>query len=639
MPVFLRALYYNGYSPVGDVIVISIVVIFFVLIKTVYITPTKEFRIFKTILALIVLAALSNLVFHMILPKTAVVPTVVIYAVRIIYHLALFGSLSLYIRYMETPLQLEMKQERVYYNISLLFLIVFALVEIIGTIRKTGFYIDGRGVVHSEHGFIFALSYTAMIGLLLYMMIKYSDRIYRPLIVAFLATTIVSVLIMFLQGIFGQNSFTTATFVFPAFSVLYLLHGHPYDPEMGTLHMEAFEERILHAKASNTRLIIMGLLMREFEQPGKKYPKEIRVVIREYVTNFLKGATVFQISGGRMVMIAPVAQNPDYENIIKRMLDVFYEKYEVYRLDFKLVITESLDRIEKPHDYLRFIEYIENRMPENEVRRVGEEELTKFEEHRYIVDQLADINEKKDMLDPRVTVFCQPVFNVRTGKYDTAESLMRLTLEKTGMVFPDRFIPIAEKHNYIHTLSMIILAKTCQQVKKLMDGGYLVKRISVNFSILDVREKSFSSDVKRIIENSGIPYEKIAIEITESQNESDFITIKEKITELKDSGITFYLDDFGTGYSSFERIMELPFDIIKFDRSLVQASVQNPKAETMVSYLAHMFTDMNYSVLYEGIEDEKDEKLCISMYARYLQGYKYSRPIPIEKLEEFFEKK
>ncbi len=139
MPVFLRALYYNGYSPVGDVIVISIVVIFFVLIKTVYITPTKEFRIFKTILALIVLAALSNLVFHMILPKTAVVPTVVIYAVRIIYHLALFGSLSLYIRYMETPLQLEMKQERVYYNISLLFLIVFALVEIIGTIRKTGF--------------------------------------------------------------------------------------------------------------------------------------------------------------------------------------------------------------------------------------------------------------------------------------------------------------------------------------------------------------------------------------------------------------------------------------------------------------------------------------------------------------------
>lgn len=128
-------------------------------------------------------------------------------------------------------------------------------------------------------------------------------------------------------------------------------------------------------------------------------------------------------------------------------------------------------------------------------------------------------------------------------------------------------------------------------------------------------------------------YDKVAIEITESQNESDFDILKERITELKDSGITFYLDDFGTGYSNFERIMELPFDIIKFDRSLVIGSKNSPKAETLVDYLAHMFTDMNYSVLYEGIEDEQDEEHCANMFARYLQGYKYFKPI--EGLSEF----
>ena len=114
--------------------------------------------------------------------------------------------------------------------------------------------------------------------------------------------------------------------------------------------------------------------------------------------------------------------------------------------------------------------------------------------------------------------------------------------------------------------------------------------------------------------------------------------MKERLNELRDSGIKFYLDDFGTGYSSFERIMKLPFDIIKFDRSLTVASGVDVKTETMVSYLAHMFTDMNYSVLYEGIEDENDEERCIAMFARYLQGYKYSKPIPIEQLTDYFVK-
>ena len=114
--------------------------------------------------------------------------------------------------------------------------------------------------------------------------------------------------------------------------------------------------------------------------------------------------------------------------------------------------------------------------------------------------------------------------------------------------------------------------------------------------------------------------------------------MKDKIEELKDKGIKFYLDDFGTGYSNMERIMELPFDIIKFDRSLVIASDTDDRSEKMVENLANMFDDLNYSVLYEGVENENDEKRCIKMFASYLQGYKYSRPIPIIELSNFFSK-
>ncbi len=114
--------------------------------------------------------------------------------------------------------------------------------------------------------------------------------------------------------------------------------------------------------------------------------------------------------------------------------------------------------------------------------------------------------------------------------------------------------------------------------------------------------------------------------------------MKNRIEQLKDKGIKFYLDDFGTGYSNMERIMELPFDIIKFDRSLVIACDSDERSEKMVGSLANMFADLNYAVLYEGVENDVDEKRCIKMSASYLQGYKYSRPIPIDDLKNFFSK-
>ena len=215
---------------------------------------------------------------------------------------------------------------------------------------------------------------------------------------------------------------------------------------------------------------------------------------------------------------------------------------------------------------------------------------------------------------------------------------MRLKLEETGMVFPDQFIPLAEEHGYIHVLTEIILHKTCQEIRRLTEEGFLIKRVSVNVSVLELKDGNFCRDITRIIGDNMIPGEKVAIELTESNSEADHMIMKEKIEELRGKGIQFYLDDFGTGYSNMERIMELPFDIIKFDRSMVIASGTDERSENIVQSLARMFKDMKYSILYEGVEDEKDEERCKAMSATYLQGYKYSRPVPIEQLREFIPK-
>ena len=169
----------------------------------------------------------------------------------------------------------------------------------------------------------------------------------------------------------------------------------------------------------------------------------------------------------------------------------------------------------------------------------------------------------------------------------------------------------------------------------MLERGYDIQRISVNFSTLDVRYDSFCSDVQQIISRNQIPFTKVAIEITESRSEADFNIMKSKVLELQKLGIKFYLDDFGTGYSNFERIMEIPFDIIKFDRSMTIECAKNETSFYMVSTFANMFSQLHYAVLFEGIENDMDELNCVRMSAKYLQGYKYSKPIPIEELANF----
>ena len=212
---------------------------------------------------------------------------------------------------------------------------------------------------------------------------------------------------------------------------------------------------------------------------------------------------------------------------------------------------------------------------------------------------------------------------------------MRLQTEKYGMIFPDTFIPLAESHECIHVLSEIILHKTCMFIRNAMQEGKNIDRISVNISPMELKNRNFCDDIVKIIKDCQIPFDKIAIELTESTNEADFEKVKDIMFELHRYGIKFYLDDFGTGYSNIERIIGLPIDIIKFDRSLTILASKDDTSQSIVASFSNIFKMAEYQVLFEGVEDEADENRCMEMNAHYLQGYKYSKPIPIEELKKF----
>ena len=633
----VRLTYYDNYMPVGDIVTIAICMIMIVLVATSYVKKTRTFSVFISLIICILIAAFADMIQHDWYTYVTDGNYTAVYVFRLIYHIALFSVLIGYVIYIIELMRLEMyRKVPIMITASILYVFMVVL-DVIYSVSGKGFTIKADGSYKTGAN-IFMIGYVCFVSLSLFIMIAYRSKLYKQVLRGFYGTIIIAFMVLCIQSKHGQSSFTVTTFLFPVIGMLYLVHSNPYDMELGSVSARAFEDVIRYNFDKNQDLGTMSLLLTDYDNPNAILPPEVSEAIRKVSADYFTGAVLFQISKGHVLLAAKKSLNKDYENKLDKVLEAFNEYHDRFNLDYKIIIGDSTLEIGVKNEYLDLIRTIQKHIGVNTIHRISKDDVERYKTYKYVLSELADIVRGGNLRDPRVLAYCQPVLNISTGKYDTAEALMRLKLQDTGMVFPDKFIPLAEEYGYIHSLTKIMLQRTCDEIRYLVKENYDVKRISVNVSVLEMRDDNFIADIEKIISDSGIPKEKIAIEITESQNDDDFQITKDKVDRLKDMGIKIYLDDFGTGYSNMERIMELPFDIIKFDRSLVIASSTDNRSEKMVGSLAEMFSGLDYSVLFEGVETEEDEKRCTSQSAAYLQGYKYSKPIPIMDLKNFFSK-
>jgi len=628
--------YLNNYTPAADIAAISVCFVISLLLFFSYTRKSTSYRVFLTIIPTLIIACMADIGFHMSLFARGLDPLT--YILRCVYHAGLFTVFFLFTLYITIVTRLEKKAQHIILGFSSLLLLAIIIVDVVTSFGGHALSMTDEGVVSSGSviffiGYmLFALTDVMLLGLV-------RNRLFKRVMYGFYGSVALSFLVLLLQRLSGQSSFTAFSFVFPIIAMFYIMHSSPFDAEMGTVDTAALHDMVKYNYEKKIPFIYMSLYMPIFDVEGKQMPESIQALVRHFASSYFRSSILFNVGKGHLILVFPKRRNADYEHRIGKILHAFSEQHRIYQYDYKIVIGENMEEVSRKNEYVSFIRNIHRSMKENTIHRVSPDDLKSFDRSEYILRQLEDIYSTQDLNDKRVLVYCQPVYNIRTGKYDTAEALMRLMLPETGLVFPDQFIYLAEEHGYIHVLTEIILHKTCEEMRRIIGDGYDISRISVNVSMLELKDDHFCEDISGIVTDSGISGDNIAIELTESQSESDFNVMKTKIEELKEKGIKFYLDDFGTGYSNMERIMELPFDIIKFDRSLVLASGSSERSERIVGNLANLFNDLNYSVLYEGVETESDENMCKEMSASYLQGYKYSRPIPIEELRNFAKKR
>ena len=625
------------YDPSSEITVLAVCFVMFILLLVSFKVRMKSFRIFASMLGMLVLATCADLMLHYLMSLNPDTSRAIVYTLRSVYHILLFCMLHHYVAYTCEATMLGPNSRKPYTRTAKVLLVVFSLADTVGIFTGKTMHIED-GAIFFEGSAIFAVGYILFVLLLSALLYRVRRRLYRRVMYGFYGVMAVSLILLAAARLRIQSTFTASTFLFPLIAVMYLLHSNPYDALLGANDLRGLHNLIRYISETDQQYLFMSLYMRELDENGKTMSDELRDLIRHVAETYFRKSVLFQVSNGHMLLMIPKDRNPHWEERLKEILKEFLAEYEIFRYDYKLVVGHSSRELAGKSDYISFIRSIHSRIPENTIYQELPGDLDKFRQYEVILKELADIAEKNDPEDPRVLVYCQPVYNLRSGKYDTAEALMRLKLEETGLVFPDQFIPLAEENGYIHALTEIILSKTCRMMHTLLSEGYEITRISVNVSALELRSPDFCGDIEGIISGSGLDYSRIAIELTESRSDSDFLLMKQRIDELKGKGITFYLDDFGTGYSNMERILELPFDIVKFDRSMLIAGSQDERSVQILSSLASLFSKLNYSVLYEGVETEKDEQLCVDLFASYLQGYKYSKPIPIDRLRDFLTK-
>ncbi len=242
----------------------------------------------------------------------------------------------------------------------------------------------------------------------------------------------------------------------------------------------------------------------------------------------------------------------------------------------------------------------------------------------------ADI--KRGIENREFTPFYQPIVDLKTGKVVGAEALARWVSPETGIIPPDKFIPIAEESGFIDLLGESILYQACIDTNKgIREGKWAADfKMHVNISVIQLSRASFLTTLQDIMNSTNMSPKNLSLEITESglaENRGIFNRNLEAIIAM---GIHVSIDDFGTGYSCLSYLQELEFDCLKIDRAFVSTLTEDNFKSSLTAMILDISKSIDTYVVAEGIETEIQAKLLSELDCQFGQGYYFGRPIPYE---------
>lgn len=349
--------------------------------------------------------------------------------------------------------------------------------------------------------------------------------------------------------------------------------------------------------------------------------------------------TFYRLSGDEFICILkdPAMVEDVAKNIQKKFNNQFHINNHTFHASISIGAVNFPEHGQSAQEILKYAD-----IAMHEAKNSRNKDLvfyTKKERYSHNEILLLETRLNEAIKSETFELYYQSKVNIQTNKIEGMEALIRWFDEELGFVPPDQFIPFAEEFGLIRDISEWVIAKAGRQVMEWNEQFNLNLRVAVNISPSHLKAENFIERLNEILQLYKISPNSIEIEITEMSFLDQNTDLLKTIKQLKDMGITLAIDDFGTGYSSLSYLKKFPVDLLKIDRSFIHEMYKNDADIAMVSAIITLARALNLKVVAEGVEESRDLQLLREFNCEYVQGYHYSRPLPVRDFTKFLEEK
>ena len=345
----------------------------------------------------------------------------------------------------------------------------------------------------------------------------------------------------------------------------------------------------------------------------------------------IAGRNVFRVTGKRFLLLTYSLR--EYETCLTRLRQLFHTQPDDAQSAPTPVILCGVVNAEKLGtsglvlDYAEYLESLVSQSGETQVIQNDRKTMDSFHYNKQ-VEQFLHRAIEEDLFE----VYYQPVYSLHRQRYVTLEALSRLRHPELGWISPDIFIRLAEKNHLITQITELQLRRVCRFLRENPALRASIANVKINLSPLDLIHSESGSHLVRILGEYGLPCSCFQFEITETVATEYSASLTRVAESLRAAGIGLCLDDFGSGYANLNTVMQLPFSVIKLDRSLLFHICTDKNAALFYQSIVSAFCRLGYRIVAEGVETQEEMELLRSWNVDMIQGYYFSRPLPPDDL-------
>lgn len=395
-------------------------------------------------------------------------------------------------------------------------------------------------------------------------------------------------------------------------------------------------ERELERIKRGEQLAMLYIDIDEFKSVNDSLGHPVGDELLKAVASRLRGCVketdfIARLGGDEFAVVQTgIGQPSDVTELIRRIYQAIREPYEC--LGHHVTTDASIGVALAPHDGTDLDQLLKSAdLAMYGAKADGRRTYRFFEaemDARVKARRTLELDIRQAMVDGSFELHYQPVVNLRSNAIVGCEALLRWRHPERGMISPAEFIPVAEETGLISEIGDWALATACAEA---MNWPPDIK-LAVNVSPVQFRSHAFSLKVVNTLATSGLPANRLELEITEAVLIRDDEATLSLLQHLRNIGVRIALDDFGTGYSSLSYLRRFPFDKIKIDRSFVDGITETDGSSAIVQAVINIASAQNMTTTAEGIETEQQREMLCDLGCTEMQGFLFSRPLQVAAL-------